>query len=124
MDELGIGKENASLDLSNVNFDNEVLAYLSQRKDELIAHHQEYIGQHKEIREILNDFISSILLAKPDNVYVYAKEYFHPFNPRPAKCKPFIMVGPSGVGKGTLLSRVLEKYEGIFEKKISHTTRP
>ena len=31
-------------------FDNEVLAYLSQRKDELIQLHQEYIQRHPEIR--------------------------------------------------------------------------
>ena len=34
------------------------------------------------------------------------------------------MVGPSGVGKCTLLNAIIEKYEGIFEKKISYTTRP
>ena len=38
--------------------------------------------------------------------------------------KPFILVGPSGVGKHVLLQHVLQKYEGIFEKKRSYTTRP
>jgi len=33
-------------------------------------------------------------------------------------------VGPSGVGKNTLLEEVFKKYEGIFEKKVSYTTRP
>jgi guanylate kinase len=55
---------------------------------------------------------------------VYAKEYFHPFNPTPLKEKPFILVGPSGVGKNTLLEEVFKKYEGIFEKKVTYTTRP
>jgi hypothetical protein len=67
----------------NVNFDNEVLAYLSTRKDQLIEQHGEFISSHPEIREVLNDFLSSVLLHKPDNVFVYAKEYFHPFNPSP-----------------------------------------
>ena len=49
----------------NVNFDNEVLAYLSVRKDELIESHAEYISKHPEIREVLNDFLSSVLLSKP-----------------------------------------------------------
>ena len=49
----------------NVNFDNEVLAYLSVRKDELIESHAEYIAKHPEIREVLNDFLSSVLLSKP-----------------------------------------------------------
>jgi hypothetical protein len=47
------------------NFDNEVLAYLSVRKDELIQSHEEYILNHPEIREVLNDFLSSVLLHKP-----------------------------------------------------------
>jgi guanylate kinase len=32
-------------------------------------------------------------------------------------------VGPSGVGKGTLINCILEKYGGLFERKISYTTR-
>ena len=38
--------------------------------------------------------------------------------------KPVIVVGPSGVGKNTLVQGVLKKYDGIFEKKMSCTTRP
>jgi len=38
-----------------------------------------------------------------NDVFVYAKEYFHPFNPTPLKYKPLILVGPSGVGKKTLV---------------------
>jgi Cdc6-like AAA superfamily ATPase len=53
------------MDLDKVNFDNEVLAYLSVRKDELIESHEAYIHEHPEIREVLNDFLSSILLHKP-----------------------------------------------------------
>ena len=57
-------------------------------------------------------------------MFVFAKEYFHPFNPTPLKYKPLIVVGPSGVGKGTLINEILKKYGGLFEKKISYTTRP
>lgn len=51
--------------MDQVNFDNEVLQYLSVRKDELIEQHEDYILSHPEIREVLNDFMSSILLHKP-----------------------------------------------------------
>ncbi len=56
-------------------------------------------------------------------MFVFAKEYYHPFNPTPLKYKPLILVGPSGVGKGTLIGKVLENYGGLFERKISYTTR-
>lgn len=116
--------DGSDMDLDKVNFDNEVLAYLSNRKNDLIESHEEYVIGHPEIREVLNDFLSSVLLHKPDDVFVYAKEYFRPFNPTPLRGKPFILVGPSGVGKDTLLQAVFKKFEGIFEKKISYTTRP
>lgn len=106
-----------------MNFDNEVLAYLSTRKDELMTQHDEYIADHPEIREVLNDFLSSVLLSKPNDVFVYAKEYFHPFNPTPLKNKPLILVGPSGVGKRTLIDLVLKEYGDIFDRKKSYTTR-
>jgi len=98
--------DNSNMDLDKVNFDNEVLAYLSNRKNDLIEQHEDYILSHPEIREVLNDFLSSVLLHKPDDVFVYAKEYFHPFNPTPLRGKPFILVGPSGVGKDTLLKEI------------------
>jgi guanylate kinase len=97
-----------------VNFDNEVLAYLSTRKDQLIESHGSYVADKPEIREVLNDFLSSVLLRKPDNVFVFAKEYFHPFNPTPLQSKPLVVVGPSGVGKRTLITYVLKKYGDLF----------
>ena len=39
------------------------------------------------------------------------------------KYKPLIIVGPSGVGKNTLKDAILKKYGGLFESKISYTTR-
>ena len=38
--------------------------------------------------------------------------------------KPLILVGPSGVGKRTLIDLVLKEYGDIFDRKISVTTRP
>jgi guanylate kinase len=58
-----------------------------------------------------------------NDVFVFAKEYFHPFNPAPLKYKPLIVVGPSGVGKMTLLKNIYKSYGNLFEQKISYTTR-
>ena len=54
---------------------------------------------------------------------MYAKEYFHPFNPAPLQGKPLVIVGPSGVGKLTLIDFVLAEYGTLFDIKRSHTTR-
>jgi hypothetical protein len=59
----------SNMDLDKVNFDNEVLAYLSNRKNDLIDSHEDYLLGHTEIREVLNDFMSSVLLHKPVSYY-------------------------------------------------------
>ncbi|KAI6656705.1 hypothetical protein LOD99_16009 [Oopsacas minuta] len=37
--------------------------------------------------------------------------------------QPLVISGPSGVGKSTLLQRLLKEYPGQFEFSVSHTTR-
>ena len=39
------------------------------------------------------------------------------------KYKPTIIVGPSGVGKGTLLNELMRQFASVFSKAVSHTTR-
>jgi guanylate kinase len=36
---------------------------------------------------------------------------------------PLVMVGPSGVGKSTLMGRLLQSFPGVFGFSVSHTTR-
>ena len=61
----GAKQEGQDTGIDTTNFDNEVLAYLSVRKEELIESSEQYIMDHPEIREVLNDFLSSVLAAKP-----------------------------------------------------------
>lgn len=37
--------------------------------------------------------------------------------------KVLVIVGPSGVGKGTLITKIREEFPDKFAFKISHTTR-
>jgi THO complex subunit 1 len=41
----------------------------------------------------------------------------------PTDRRPIVISGPSGVGKGTLITMLMDKYPTIFGKKASHTTR-
>lgn len=37
--------------------------------------------------------------------------------------KPIVISGPSGVGKGTLISKLMEEFPYMFGFSVSHTTR-
>lgn len=37
--------------------------------------------------------------------------------------KPVVISGPSGVGKGTLISMLMKEYPSLFGFSVSHTTR-
>ena len=41
----------------------------------------------------------------------------------PTDRRPIVISGPSGVGKGTLISMLLDKHGKVLSKKASHTTR-
>lgn len=84
--------------------DPELKTYYLQVKDEVKKEHSNYINKHPEIRQLLNDFLSTVLLEKPDDVYVYAQEYFSYFNTEkePQQYKPLVLSGPQGVGKVTV----------------------
>ena len=42
---------------------------------------------------------------------------------RPEQNKVLVVVGPSGVGKDTLMQRVFDKHPDIFKKGVTHTSR-
>lgn len=48
---------------------------------ELEESYQQYITNNPELKAVLADFMQAVLIQKPDNVYVFAKEFFAPFAP-------------------------------------------
>mmetsp|Transcript_66076 Transcript_66076/g.123248 ORF Transcript_66076/g.123248 Transcript_66076/m.123248 type:complete len:94 (+) Transcript_66076:89-370(+) len=52
---------------------------LELRGEELRKEHMQYLDQHPELRQVLNDFMSSVLLHRPEHVFDFAKEYFSAF---------------------------------------------
>jgi guanylate kinase len=89
---------------SNKNFDSELQAYFGAIKHAIKEEHINYLKSHPELRQILNDFLSSCLLEQPDNVYEYAKKFFSYFNYHKdiVRHKPLVITGCSGVGKVSL----------------------
>lgn len=95
--------------------DPELKTYYMQVKDEVKKEHGAYISAHPEIRQLLNDFLSTLLLEKPEDVYEYAQDYFSFFNTEkePVQYKPLVISGPSGVGKvAKLFFFIVIKYKG------------
>ncbi|KAM3145733.1 hypothetical protein pb186bvf_002028 [Paramecium bursaria] len=115
-------------------FDSELQTYFHNIKHEIRKEHIDYLVDHPELKQILNDFTSQILLEKvtylklirqPENIYKYAQDYFCFFNHDKdlLTSKPLVISGPSGVGKGTLLQRLLKDYPNTFGFSVSYTTR-
>jgi len=104
-------------------FDLKEQQIIDLRKTELIDYHKQYLESHPELTQLLNDFTTEVLYHKPDDLILFAKEYFAKFNPNPIKNKPLAIVGPSGVGKSTFINRLRELFPGVFEFSVSSTTR-
>mmetsp|Transcript_21029 Transcript_21029/g.46791 ORF Transcript_21029/g.46791 Transcript_21029/m.46791 type:complete len:95 (-) Transcript_21029:124-408(-) len=52
---------------------------LEKREEALKREHADYLEKHPELRQVLNDFMSSVLLHRPDQVFEFAREYFSAF---------------------------------------------
>ena len=65
-----------------MNFENdpELLAFFSKTKDELKGNYDTYLNKHPEVNQLMNDFISSLLLKKPESIFDFAKDYFSYYN--------------------------------------------
>lgn len=105
--------------------DPELLAYFHHLKANLTQEHLDYLVGHPEIREILSDYLSKLLMTQPENVYAFTKFFFKYFEKASLKAelKPLVITAPSGCGKGTLITRLLKEFPHIFAQSLSHTTR-
>jgi guanylate kinase len=82
-----------------------------------------YLTQHPELSELLNSLVSSVMLHKPSNIPVYSSQFFSKVSLPAGSFAPLIISGPSGVGKSTLMSLLMQRFPGTFEFSVSSTTR-
>ena len=58
-----------------------VIYLLCDLQAEFEESYQQYITNNPELKAVLADFMQAVLIQKPDNVYVFAQEFFAPFAP-------------------------------------------
>jgi hypothetical protein len=87
--------------------------------------HRNYLESHPELRTMLDSFVTAILTEKPIDIMKFSASYFTSQTNSDSKFGPcpVIIVGPSGVGKGTLINKLLEAFPNVFGFSVSHTTR-
>lgn len=108
---------------SNINNDQELYSYFVQRNATLCEENSSYLMEHKEVKLMINDYLSNILLHKPDDVFNFTKDFFRVLSEKPETNKVLVVVGPQGTGKSLLIEKLMQDYPDKFEFPKKTTTR-
>mmetsp|Transcript_24074 Transcript_24074/g.31352 ORF Transcript_24074/g.31352 Transcript_24074/m.31352 type:complete len:283 (-) Transcript_24074:514-1362(-) len=105
------------------------IAELNERKAQLKTGYSRYLAENQDIKNVLNGFMTSVLLEKPDNVFEFARTHFAgiqaEYCPQDAgTLLPLVITGPPGVGKNTLILRLQKTFPLQFVDPLRHMTRP
>ena len=105
------------------------ISHLNDRKLEIKKAHSLYIVDHPEIKDMLNDFMSAVLLDKPNNIFTFASDHFAELVPAAASSTstnnftPLVICGPSGAGLKTLVGLLTKSFPNSFGFSVAHTSR-
>ena len=101
------------------------LEKLQHYRNRMNEENKKYIDDHPELRVLVDDFIANAISQKPQDLIKFGLFYFNNLRETGGiGPPPVVIAGPSGVGKGTLIKMLMEKYPGVFGFSVSHTTRP
>jgi guanylate kinase len=102
------------------------------------AENRKFIEAHPALQRLLNDFVTEVRQKDPSDLVTFGMEYLtalhdangttstniiHPSEKISNELCPVVIAGPSGVGKGSLITRLLATYPDAFGFSVSHTTR-
>lgn len=97
-------------------------SFFQELKSDITDEHLLYLSKHPEIKEFMKDFLASVLTVKPQNVFKYIPEFVEVFGQKEPKehYGPFVICGPSGVGKVVFTYFPLHLYLTSFSVQLGH----
>ena len=102
--------------------DQELFSYFRDRNTTLCQDNFNFLMEHPEVKRLLNDYLSNILLHKPDDVFKFTKDYFKFLCDKGESHKLVVLVGPNSVGKTTLINYIIKEFPNDFMKPVFRST--
>jgi hypothetical protein len=104
---------------------NTELQKLQQYREQVMIDNQKYLDDHPELSSLIDQFVAAVITQKPTDLVKFGQFFFNNLRSSGGSgpC-PIVIAGPSGVGKGTLINKLLAKFPSVFGFSVSHTTRP
>lgn len=102
--------------------DQELFSYFRDRNTMLCQDNFSFLMQHPEIKRLLNDYLSNILLHKPDDVFKFTKDYFKFLCDKGESHKLVVLVGPNSVGKTTMIDYIIQQFPDNFVRPDFRST--
>ena len=105
-----------------IQHDQELFSYFRDRNTTLCQENFKFLMEHPEVKRLLNDYLSNILLHKPDDVFKFTKDYFKFLCDKGESHKLVIFVGPNSVGKTTMIDYIIKQFPNDFKKPLFRST--
>lgn len=100
------------------------LQKLQLYREQIMEENKTYVESHPELSTLLDEFVSAVMSHKPTDLVKFGYFYFSNLRKNGATGpSPVVIAGPSGVGKGTLIDKLLARFPELFGFSVSHTTR-
>ena len=123
------------------------LKKLQDQRHIIAQENKKYIDKHPELATLIDQFVSACISHKPTDIVKFGAHFFNDLRKSAGKGGPCPVVfagnyslfyclcllepmgvnlklsGPSGVGKGTLVNKLISKFPNFFGFSVSHTTR-
>ena len=105
-----------------IQHDQELFSYFRDRNTTLCQDNFTFLTDHPEVKRLLNDYLSNILLHKPDDVFKFTKDYFKFLCDTGESHKLVVLVGPNSVGKTTMIDYIIKEFPDYFVKPTFRST--